>query len=161
MFDFSERFIGVRVIWAKHPWLSAFIFLFWFVRLFSASYINHVWPFFFLKSPQMMTNIWTSHVPEQINSHTKVSYLNDGRGRGFWCSMWHETAYVSICSAEGIYSLSYLKEQIISGSAPLPRGTCSSFTEIILSAVRGRRVGRGWERGWRMCASCKIPFECI
>lgn len=47
------------------------------------------------------------------------------------------TVYVNICLAQGVYSLSYLKKQIISGSAPLPRGTCSAFSETILSAGRG------------------------
>lgn len=48
------------------------------------------------------------------------------------------SVYVNIYLAQGIYSPSYLKKQIISGSAPLPRGTYSSFTEIILSAGKGR-----------------------
>lgn len=43
-------------------------------------------------------------------------------------------ANVNVRGAEGARSLGYLKKQIISGSAPLPCGTCSSFPEMILSA---------------------------
>lgn len=49
-------------------------------------------------------------------------------------------ASVNVRGAEGARSLGYLKKQIISGSAPLPRGTCSSFPEMILSA--GKKRGR-------------------
>lgn len=47
-------------------------------------------------------------------------------------------ANVNVRGAEGARSLGYLKKQIISGSAPLPCGTCSSFPEMILSAGRER-----------------------
>lgn len=50
-------------------------------------------------------------------------------------------AYVNVCWAEGARSLSYLKKQIISGSAPLPCGTCSSFPEMILSAGGEKEPG--------------------
>lgn len=42
----------------------------------------------------------------------------------------------NVRGAEGAHPLGYLKKQIISGSAPLPCGTCSSFPEMILSAGR-------------------------
>lgn len=60
--------------------------------------------------------------------------------------------------AEGARSLSYLKKQIISGSAPLPCGTCSSLPEMILSA--GREKWKKEKRGWG-ATSCNIPFECL
>lgn len=44
------------------------------------------------------------------------------------------TIYVNVCLAQGIYSVGYLKKQIISGSAPPSCGTRSSFAEIFLAA---------------------------
>lgn len=96
----------------------------------------------------MMTNIQTSHVlvDTLTQRHARSVRLQPAPetslwSGGFYYTMWHGAVYVNICLAQGVYSLSYLKKQIISGSAPLPCGTCSSFTEIILCAGRGSGSG--------------------
>lgn len=86
-----------------------------------------------------MTNIETSH------THKGVEGLLPERWRRCFRRVWHGAAYVNICLAGGAYSLSYLKKQIISGSAPLPRGTCSPLTEIILSVGVGEDKREGEE----------------
>lgn len=127
--------------------------------LFSALHKPHFWPFCFLKDPDddKHLNFPRTWIAKHSHKDMKVCYLKHDCGRG--SIMWHGAAYVNICLAEGVYSPSYLKKQIISGWAPLPCGTCSSFTGIILSAGRGSGVGSDKKEGEESVHHVKFPLN--
>lgn len=129
------------------------------VLVFCLLHKPHFWPFCFLKDPDddKHLNLPRTWIDKHSHKDMKVCYLKHDCGRG--SIMWHGAAYVNICLAEGVYSLSYLKKQIISGWAPLPCGTCSSFTEIILSAGRGSGVGSDKKEGEESVHHVKFPLN--
>ena len=135
----------VKGMWVKRPWLSAFIRLLWLVFWIFGSYINRMFDLlFFLRAPRWwQTSKLPTYPDANTQRHRRSVNLKHHCGPGSVrpCDM-EIAVYVNICLAHSAYSLSYLKKQIISGSAPLPCGTCSSFTEIILSARRGRGFGK-------------------
>lgn len=137
----DQCFCGAGVIWAKHPRLSVFILqLCWFC-LFSVSYIIHIFDLFFKHTDdEKHLNIPRIRTAKHSHKIAQCVCVTQNPIVCGWC-ITNGAAYVNICLAEGVYSLSYLNKQIISGSAPLPSGTCFSFTEMTLSAG-SEREGR-------------------
>lgn len=144
----------VRGMWAKkkkRSWLRLFYSSVEIVLWVFGSYINRIFDLFF--SFFLFFLLPKKHPDDDKHrlSHTHTHTDTEGllnftppetplwSGGGSVTPRRHGAVYVNVCLAQSVYSLSYLKKQIISGSAPLPSGTCSSFTEIILSV--------GWARG--------------
>ena len=124
-----------------------------------------LWPSFFFFFFSQKTPRWWQTLPFPTHSRIDTPHLKRHCSRRVSVTpRRHGAVYVNICLAQSVYSLSYLKKQIISGSAPLPSGTCSSFTEIILSVGRARgsvRIRKRVKKNKKICASCNIPFECF
>ena len=149
----------------KRSWLRLFYSSVEIVLWVFGSYINCLFDLFFFFFFSQKTPRWWQTLPFPTHSRIDTPHLKRHCSRRVSVTpRRHGAVYVNICLAQSVYSLSYLKKQIISGSAPLPSGTCSSFTEIILSVGRARgsvRIRKRVKKNKKICASCNIPFECF